>query len=388
MKQFDQTLTRTGTACFKWDYRKQFFGREDVLPMSVADMDFLSPPAVIEALKARVGHGTFGYTGYTKEYLQAIADWNQKRYGWEVDPDWIMEVPGVIVGMHLAIQALTDEGDRILTFSPVYNPFFDAVKRNNRTLVISELKLTKEGRYKIDWEDLEKKLKNGVRLLLWCNPHNPIGRVWTEEEQTKLAKLCRKYGTRIISDEIHADIIYSGHKHLPIASLGEKVSDITITLASPGKTFNIQGLHCASVICSKRKVLKKIRDAKHRNGLYHGNALSMAAHEAAYRLGADWLDELLVYLQGNLGLLRERIQSLPNIRLIEPEGTYVAWLDCREMNMKPDELHAFFLEKAKLGLIKGETYGKGGEGFMRLNFAVPRSVLEQAMAQIDIALSN
>lgn len=382
MAQFDQALDRTGTASFKWDFRKQFFGREDILPLSVADMDFMSPPVVIEALHQRVSHGLFGYTGYTEGFLQSIVDWHGQRHDWEIDPEWILEVPGVIPGMHMAIQALSDEEDRILTFSPVYNPFFDAVKRNDRTLVISKLEF-KKGRYKIDWDDLEKKLKTGVRLLLWCNPHNPIGRVWTEEEQSKLAKMCRKFGTRIISDEIHADIIYSGHKHVPMASLGEKVSDMTITLTSPGKSFNLQALHCAALICSKKKLLKKISNVKHQMGLYHGNALSMVAHEAAYRHGGEWLDELLNYLEGNRALLRERIEAIPNIRLVEPEGTYVGWLDFRDMDLRADELHSFCMEKAKLGLIKGETYGAGGEGFMRLNFAVPRHILEQAMDQLE-----
>lgn len=383
MTGFDTIINRKGSQCYKWDYLDQFFGDDGILPLTVADMDFATPVPIIAALQERLNHPIFGYTGPGPGYLPAIAKWMHQRHGWEVSSEWLVDVPGVIPAMHFCIQSFTAPGDQIVVQPPVYDPFFQAVKCNNRSLVMNPL-LLEEGQYKIDFEHLEDCFKQGAKMLLFCSPHNPVGRVWTTDELRQLLALCARYKVWLISDEIHHDIIYSGAKHVMVGALAEDF-DRVITLTSPGKTFNIQGLQCAAVILPDGAHKKLFLEAKHRNGLYLSHTLSMIAYEAAYTSGAPWLEKLLAYLEENLQLLKSAFATSNTIDLIVPEGTYVAWLDMRELHMDSLALKDFFVEKAKVGLQKGVVYGDQGDGFMRINFALPKHQLEQALDRIITA---
>ncbi|UFT98201.1 pyridoxal phosphate-dependent aminotransferase [Radiobacillus kanasensis] len=387
MATFDKVLNRRNTKSAKWDLVKKLYGSDDVIPMWVADMDFPVPSAVTEALSERVSHQVYGYTLTDSNVDEAILHWVQSRHQWNIKKDWLLYSPGVITTLHIAVQAFTDHGDSLLIQTPVYPPFYDLVNLHDRTLLTNPLEL-KDGKYEINFEHLETQFKKGVKAFILSNPHNPVGRVWTKEELTRIAELCIQYDVLILSDEIHADLIHRPNTHIPIASLGEEVAHRTVTCMSPTKTFNMAGLRISFAVISDKE--KKLLLKKHfkKQGLGILNTMGILALEAAYQHGKPWLEELLDVLETNIYLVKEAFSSRKEITLIEPEGTYLLWLDCRAMGLDQKELKQFMQEEAKVGLNDGVTFGDEGEGFMRINVACPTETLQIGLKRIVDALDK
>ncbi|MFU1796802.1 MalY/PatB family protein [Paenibacillus azoreducens] len=386
---FDKPVSRQQTGCDKWDNMKHIFGTSDALPMWVADMDFESPPSVIEALRQRVEHGVFGYTMQTDEYKQSIVDWMKQRHGWEIEPDWIVFCPGVVPALTFAVQAFTRAGDKVVIQPPVYPPFHSVVEDQGRELVLNPLKY-ENGRYSLDLEGLEQILNNGpIKMLILCSPHNPVGRVWEHEELEALIHLCARHGVLIVSDEIHADLVYAKNTHTPLAKLSGDAARRSIICTAPSKTFNIAGLNTSNIIIPDpdiRSAYQKTLEIYHVGTI---SALGSAATQAAYTGGGEWLDELLNYLQGNIDYALDYItKHMPEIKAYRPEATYLLWLDFRELGMTKNELSDFLLTKAKLALNKGTAFGVGGEGFMRMNIACPKDMVVEAMNRLDTAMQE
>ncbi len=379
---FDQIIDRRSTESIKWNW----YG-SDVLPMWVADMDFRSPEPVIEALHRRVDHGVFGYGGAPKGLLEAIQAHLLKRQSWNVSDTDIRFVSGVVTGFTHAIYCLTQPGDKVMIQTPAYPPFLVSAKEAGRELVINELVREEDGRYIVDFDDFEEKASSGVRLFILCNPQNPTGRVFLEDELTAMAEICLKYDILICSDEIHADLVFSEAHHIPIASLSPDVSKQTVTYFAPSKTFNLAGLS-SSVFIAQNSELRETLSKKMRMLLGHPNILGLNAALAAYQYGGDWLDKVMLYLEANRDYLVDFIQrDLPGVKMWTPEGTYLGWLDCSELDLDTSP-QAFFLEKAKVGLNDGRDFGEAGEDFVRLNFGCPRGLLAQGLTQMGSALSE
>ena len=383
---FDKVYERRNTGSIKYDSKLKGINADNLIPMWIADMDFKSPPAVEKALLDITKHGFFGYTDTDSDFDTVLCNWYHRHMKWAIQPEWIIKTPGVMFGISAAIRALTDPSDSILICQPVYYPFEKTILANGRHLVVSELLLI-DGQYTFDFEDIEHKIvQNNVKMFLLCSPHNPIGRVWTEYELKKIGDICLRHGVYIVSDEIHCDFIYSGFRHVPIASLSDEISKITITCLAPTKTFNLAGLQAASIIVPNNNLRKKIRETCLSTGYSHLNIMTIAATKAAYQHGDEWLKELLTYLQGNIAVLKDAFPKQCDISLIQPEGTYLMWLDCRKLGLKDEELRTLFLEKAGVWLHSGSTFGIGGSGFMRMNIACPRITLETAVHRIKQAL--
>lgn len=383
---FDEIIDRRNTYSLKWDYCMERFGKDDILPMWVADMDFKSPDEVIEAIKLRAEHGVFGYTGISEKLSDALINWMQRRNRWTIEKQWIIHSPGVVTSINISILAFTDVGDKILIQSPVYYPFYSSITDNNRQLIVNSLK-DNNGHYGIDFEELEKKLCSDVKMMIFCSPHNPIGRVWNVDELEQVAKLCLKYNVLLISDEIHSDLVYKGYRHIPIASLSEEVLNNSITLISPTKTFNLAGLSESVAIIANSELRKRFIKTLNRTGAGMLNIFGLAAAEAAYAHCEGWLEELMMYLQSNLQTLTDYFnKNIPRIKVIRPEATYLAWLDCKELPVAADKLKGFFTFKAKVGLNDGITFGKEGTGFLRINFACPRVLLLEGLERIKNAV--
>ncbi len=381
---FDTVHNRIGTGSIKYE-QSMTPSPQSIIPMWIADMDFKAPPTVTEALNRAVEHGIFGYTLTDNEYDELIISWYAKRMEWEIRPEWILKTPGVMFAIAASIIALTDPGDAVLICQPVYYPFAKVITENNRRLIVSEL-LFNNGRYEIDFTDLEEKIvKSSVKLFLICSPHNPVGRVWTKEELKHIGEICLRHDVIIISDEIHSDFIFEG-RHTPIASLSKELADRTITCTSPTKTFNLAGLQAANIVVSNDKLRSKVRKACLATGYSNLNTMAIVATKAAYREGEAWLNKLLSYLKDNYNVLKSTFSERSNISLIHPEGTYLAWLDCRRMNRSDRELEDFFTNQAGVRLHLGTTFGAGGSGFVRMNIACPRSVLLEAITRIEKAL--
>ncbi len=381
---FDTVHNRIGTGSIKYE-QSMTPSPQSIIPMWIADMDFKAPPTVTEALNRAVEHGIFGYTLTDNEYDELIISWYAKRMEWEIRPEWILKTPGVMFAIAASIIALTDPGDAVLICQPVYYPFAKVITENNRRLIVSEL-LFNNGRYEIDFTDLEEKIvKSSVKLFLICSPHNPVGRVWTKEELKHIGEICLRHDVIVISDEIHSDFIFEG-RHTPIASLSKELADRTITCTSPTKTFNLAGLQAANIIISNDNLRSKVRKACLATGYSNLNTMAIVAAKAAYKDGEAWLDELLSYLKDNYNVLKSTFSERSNISLIHPEGTYLAWLDCRRMNRSDRELKDFFTNQAGIRLHLGTTFGAGGGGFVRMNIACPHSVLPEAVTRIEKAL--
>lgn len=382
---FDLSVKREGTNCFKWENNKEVFGTDDLIPMWVADMDFRSPPEIIEALTKRSQHGIFGYTFHSKKYYDCIIDWQKEQFNWEITRESIINTPGIVPGLNIALQALTQKGDKIAFLTPVYDPFFNSIQNNERIPVNSDLSYTGSS-YKIDFIDLDKKLKN-AEILLLCSPHNPVGRVWTREELERLAEICLRNKVLIISDEIHSDLVFENYEHLPIAQLSRAVSDITITFNAPSKTFNVAGLATSYAIIENEKIRSLYNDAIKKLWLRSGNIYGLLALEKAYSYGREWLQLLLKYLQGNLQYLENFFSTnLPQIKPVKTEGTYLSWLDYQDLNMEEEQFSELLIKKARVGLNRGSQYGAAGRGFMRLNFGCPRALLATGLERIHQAL--
>lgn len=384
---FDTVPNRRGTNCFKYDFAREMGMPEDVLPLWVADMDFPTAPAVLERLHALAEHGIFGYTGVKDAYFSAVHNWYAQRFGWETQRSWLVTTPGVVFAIAIAIRAFTKKGDAILIQQPVYYPFANKVTENDRQLVVNPLVL-KNGRYEMDFADMERKIVDyHVKMLLLCSPHNPVGRVWTKEELLRVGEICQKYGVLVVSDEIHADFTYAGHTHRVFASVKSEFADFTITCTAPSKTFNLAGLQNSNIFIPNRQLRHAYKKELSACGCGGTNCMGMAACQAAYEAGADWLEQLKQYLAGNLAYIRQFLrEKLPDIALIEPEGTYLVWLDLRKLGLTEQQQRQLIVQDAKLWLDTGTLFGQGGEGFERINIACPRTTIEQAMQRLEHAV--
>lgn len=388
MNNFDEIIDRKNTNSVKWDLCEERFGKSDILPMWVADMDFASPPQVCDAILKRAEHRVYGYTHVSNELNQAIKIWYTKRNAWEIDTNWIVHTPGVVSSINIAILSLTNENDKILVQTPVYYPFFSCIEGNKRILIKNSLE-NSNGYYKINFEDLENKLKDGVKLMILCSPHNPVGRVWKKEELERVANLCLQNNVLLISDEIHSDLVYKGHKHIPIASLSEEIQKNTITLHSPTKTFNLAGLSHSMAFIPNDIFREKFISTMNRIGAGMLNTFGLTAAHAAFSYGEPWLEDLIEYLTGNLKIIVEYFEkNIPEIKVVMPESTYLAWLDCREIIEKVGNLEKFFVEKAGVGLNDGLIFGDDGKGYSRINFACPRELLIKGLQLIESAIKN
>ena len=384
---FDTVPNRRGTNCFKYDFAREMGMPEDVLPLWVADMDFPTAPAVLERLHALAEHGIFGYTGVKDAYFSAVHNWYAQRFSWETQRSWLVTTPGVVFAIAIAIRAFTQKGDAILIQQPVYYPFANKVTENDRQLVVNPLVL-KNGRYEMDFADMERKIVDyHVKMLLLCSPHNPVGRVWTKEELLRVGEICQKHGVLVVSDEIHADFTYAGHTHRVFASLKSEFADFTITCTAPSKTFNLAGLQNSNIFIPNRQLRHAYKKELSACGCGGTNCMGMAACQAAYEAGADWLEQLKQYLAGNLAYIRQFLrEKLPDIALIEPDGTYLVWLDLRKLGLTEQQQRQLIVQDAKLWLDTGTLFGQGGEGFERINIACPRTTIEQAMQRLERAV--
>lgn len=385
MFPFDRVIDRRGTLSVKWDDVHRVFGHEDVWPMWVADMDFPAPKEVQEALRQRVEHGVFGYTVIPDSLKEAVCQWLERRHDWTIDPSWLVFAHGVVPAVAAAIEAFSEPGDRIIVFSPVYRPLFDLVRRHDRTLLFSPLRL-EEDNYAIDWDDLERKLPD-AKLLILCHPHNPGGKSWTKEELERLGELCLKHGVFVLSDEIHADLTLPPAKHTPFASLHPELAAQSATFRAPTKTFNLAGLQAAEVILPDESRRRAFRRVQQRHGFFTLNAFAIVGAEAAYRHGGPWLDALLDYLRQNIDMTVAYLaEHLPQLRPIRPQATYLVWIDCRGLGLSEAELKKRLLEKGKLAVEFGSKFGQEGVGFIRLNIACPRPTLEEGLRRLATAL--
>jgi cysteine-S-conjugate beta-lyase len=382
---FDKIINREGTHCIKWDARKRIFGREDILPMWVADMDFETPGFIVDAIHQRSAHPVYGYSFRGDSYFQAVTGWLKRRHRWPVKKEWISFSPGVVAGLTVAIRAFSQKGDGIIVQPPVYYPFFNSVKGSGRIIVENPLK-QKNKMYFFDLKDLSAKVDEKTKILILCNPHNPGGMVWEKEELRKLSEFCLENGILVISDEIHSDLVFSGHTHTPTASLSEKIALNTIACIAPSKTFNIAGLASSVVIIPDKKKREQYEQKMAVGHLNMGNIFGSVALEAAYTHGDEWVDHLVHYLEENSQFLESFIENeIPGIKTMKPEGTYLAWLDFRNYGMSDKELSEYLVDKAKIGLNNGAKFGTGGEGWMRLNFGCPRKVLEEGLIRLKYA---
>jgi len=386
---FDDIIERAGTDCYKWDARGMVFGNPDVLPLSVADMDLPCPPAVTQAVQARAAHPVYGYGVHPGSYYQSAIGWFRRRHGWDIERAWMVNTPGVVPALAFGIRAFAQMGGGVVIQTPVYKPFHDLVTMNSRRVEANRL-LLRDGRYEIDFTDLDARLAlPDVSLLLFCSPHNPVGRVWRRDELERVVQLCRRHGVVLMSDEIHCDLVYPSATHIPTLSLGPEAAACTLANVAPSKTFNIAGLTTALLVAPDAALRERYTAAQYACGLWMANFFGVTALEAAYNEGEAWLDELLAYLQGNLNLIRGYLaQHIPGIRLIEPQATYLAWLDCRGLNLPQDELAKLFIERAGLGLDNGERCGPDGGGFMRLNNALPQPRLLEALQRLERAIKE
>lgn len=384
---FDTVLDRRHTNSVKWDLADELTGVPDVLPMWVADMDFPAPEPVLDALRRRIDHGILGYSMIPESCYEAVMAWAQQRHNWTLEKEWIVFTSGVVPAIHHLVMAWTQPGDRVVVQPPVYYPFFKAARVNQCEMVENPLRLA-EGRYLMDFDQLEQVLDDRAKVLVLCSPHNPVGRLWTPQELTRLGELCLKHDVLVCSDEIHWDLALYDHRHTPTASVSEAIAQNTITLIAPNKTFNLAGVSIAMAIIPNPRLRERFVRMQAELGIHvHGNLLGAIAAEAAYRHGAAWLDELRLYIQGNLEFLQEYLaQQLPQLRLVPPEGTYLAWLDCRALGLDDAELKRFMLCDGKVWCNDGPTFGPGGSGFQRLNLACPRSILRQALERLERAV--
>ncbi len=385
---FDSILERSDNECNKYSFFPDVMGKDDVLPMGVADMDFPAGDFILNAITERVENGDLGYTWKTVNFWEAICGWLKRQHQWDVKHDWLVYTPGVVPGVVFGLLTLTKEGDGVLFQTPAYQCFADVVVRNGRVPLTNSLVQDDNGRYEIDFDDFENKLKQ-AKVFVLCNPQNPTGRVFSRDELLKMGELCLKYNVPIISDEIHMDFVYSPGRHLPIAALSKELAECTITITAPSKSFNIAGLCTAYAVISNEDIRNRYHDEIlkiHCDGV---NVFGLIALKAAYHHGAEWMEQLKKYLEENIILVKEFLaQNLRNIKCVEPESTFLLWLDFRQCGMCHDELNQFLLDEAKLGFNDGKIYGSDGEGFMRMNIGAPRSVIIQALTQLKQAFDQ
>ncbi|HUW92505.1 MAG TPA: PatB family C-S lyase [Bacteroidales bacterium] len=388
MWNFDEIINREGTDCIKYDWRKEVFGKADVIPMWVADMDFKTPSFITEAISGRIKHEILGYSFRPDSYFDAFIRWVSEHHRWDIKREWIEFSPGVVPALNMCTLAFTNAGDEIIIQPPVYTPFHRAVKDHGRKLLYNNLKETAGG-WVMDYEGLRKIITPATRLIIISNPHNPVGRAWHLSELSELVDICYSMGIIILSDEIHSDLMLPGNVHVPVASISDRAASITVTCMAPSKTFNLAGLSTSSMIIQDPGLREKYKSVLEGLHMHLGNIFGDIASEAAYSHGSEWLSDMLQYIQGNVDLVLDYCHELiPQIKPVKPEATYMMWLDCRLMGLGGKELQRFFVEKAGVGMNEGSAFGPGGEGFMRINLACPRSVVEKALKQIDQAINS
>jgi cysteine-S-conjugate beta-lyase len=378
---FDQPIDRAGTGSVKVDGLKDYFGSHKLIPMWVADMDFQVPGCVTKAIRQRADHPVFGYTLVTQDFYSAIKIWLKSRHGWDVKDEWVVFSPGIVPALSMSVLAYTGPGDKVLLQPPVYPPFFTSIGDNKRIIVNNQL-LEVDGAYTIDFNDLEVKLSQGVKLMFFCNPHNPVGRVWTKKEVQQVVYLCNKYNVILVSDEIHSDLVLPGNSHIPAAMSGEDYGNLVICMA-PSKTFNLAGLASAFLVIPNDKLRSQIKGIIDNLHIHSGNIFGLVALQAAYQGGGEWLENLITYLQANFDTLTDFFsENLPEIRPVSMEGTYLVWLDCRKTGLNDLKLKRFFIKDAGIAMNPGPSFGPGGNGFFRMNIACPRSTLNLALDKI------
>ncbi len=391
---FDRICDRSNTNCVKWDAAPSLFGTQDVIPMWVADMDFPAAQPIIEAIRRRSQHEFLGYTRPGMELINLIVERTQRKFNWKIEPEWIVFTPGVIPALHTAIRALTHPGDEIILQEPVYHPFFPAIAANGCQKINNALKLAR-GQYRIDYDDLATKFRSRadmhsrrhrIKAAILCNPHNPVGRVWSPDELARFGEILIENGAVVIADEIHCEILFQGYRHTPFATLSEEFAQNSITCMAPSKTFNLAGLHASHIIIPNQKLRNSFIDLM--SGIIPGpNIFGLVAMEAAYRYGDEWLAQLLDYLQANLDFLLDYFsKSIPEIKVVKPQGTYLVWLDCRGLGLDNARLRKLMCEQARVGLDDGYIFGAAGSGFQRMNIACPRPLLEEALRRIELAV--
>jgi len=386
---FDRGFNHEIKDSLKWNTVKRISDKQDIVPMWIADMDFETVPEVKKAIIERATQGIYGYSEMKDEYFESLSEWTKKRYNWEIKKEWLCFSPGVVTGINLAIRALTHPGDRVLIQTPVYSPFFGAVTRSGCELVSSSLKLV-NGKYKMDFDDLEEKLKDErTKIMVLCNPHNPVGRAWTRDELIKLGEICIKNNIIVISDEIHSDLVYKGHKYTPFASISKEFEQNSIICTAPSKTFNLAGLQSSNIIISNENFRREYKIALENIEVSRLNVFGMVACETAYKYGESWLEELLDYLEENKELVKKRIENrIPKLKLIEPEATYLLWIDCSDLGLNDEELKKFMTEKAGILLNDGSSFGEEGKGFQRMNIACTKNTLEEALNRLEKAVNS
>ena len=384
---FDRVIDRRGTDCVKFDFAVEHGLPADVLPLWVADMDFPAPPEVLDALRGCVDHGIFGYTGQKADYYDIVRGWFETRFHWHTESEWIVPTPGVVFALAAAVRGLTEPGDGVLIQPPVYPPFFRVVKQNDRRLVECPLVL-RDGRYGVDFDAFERAVAdNGVKLFILCSPHNPTGRVWTMEELRRMGEICLRHGVIVVSDEIHCDFTWPEHPHTPFIQAVPEMAERALVCTAPSKTFNLAGLQASNAFIPGRELRERFAAEVRRTGWGGLNGMGQAACKAAYLHGADWLDALKDYLRGNVDFMRDYLKErLPMLKLIEPEGTYLTWVDFSALNMTPEQLHDLVAERAKLWLDDGSIFGTPGEQFQRFVLACPRATLAEALDRLRRAI--
>ncbi|WP_029902676.1 MalY/PatB family protein [Prevotella sp. 10(H)] len=378
---FDEIIQRRNSNSYKWDSAKD----NDVLPMWVADMDFRTAPAVIDALHRRVEHGVFGYTKVPVYYYQATIDWFNRRHNFTINKEWILFTSGVVPALSSVIKALTVPGDKVLVQTPVYNCFFSSIRNDECEMVANKL-VYKEGTYSIDFDDLERKAADPrVKLMLLCSPHNPVGRVWKRGELERIGKICLQNNVIVISDEIHCDLVYEGYAHVPFASISEQFLQNSVTCIAPTKTFNLAGIQVANIIAADEEIRRKIDKALNVNEVCEINCFAVEALTAAYNEGEEWLEELKTYLYSNYEYLKDFFtKNLPHLPVTKLEATYLVWIDCRSLKQTSKEISEMLLNKEKLWINEGMMYGAAGEGFIRINIACPRSLLVEGLNRLKV----
>lgn len=386
---FDEIVDRRNTDCLKYDFAVERGKPADVLPLWVADMDFRTAPGIIERAVADASFGIYGYTENKEDYFRAIADWYETYFDWKVERKWLVKTPGIVFAIGVAVQALTKPGEAVMIQQPVYYPFSEVIQDSGRKLVNSPLVL-QNGHYEIDFADFEQKIVDEkVKLFVLCSPHNPVGRVWRKEELQRIGDICLKYGVKVVSDEIHSDFVYEGGRHYVFTTVDERFADISIICTAPSKTFNLAGLQVSNIFIPNPQIRKAFKKQVSAVGYSQVNMIGLHACKAAYETGREWLEELKQYLKGNLDYVRGYLQEkLPQIKLIEPEGTYLIWLDCRGLGLTEEKLEHLIVQEAKLWLDSGAIFGVDGEGFERINIACPRAVLEEALKRLKAAVDT
>jgi cystathionine beta-lyase len=398
---FDVEVDRRNSNSVKWEFMQsgkdlltfehtqRFFGDDRILPMWVADMDFKCPQPVVDALTARAQHGIYGYSAPTQEFYRSVVQWMQRRHGWEISPEWICITPGVVPALNMLVRAFVSYGDRVLIQPPVYYPFYGAIENNNAELALNPL-VYRDGRYRMDFKCLEVSCSDPkVKLAILCNPHNPVGRVWTREELTQFGEICIDNNVLVVSDEIHGDLIYKGHTFTPFANVSEVFARNSATCTSPSKTFNLAGLQTSCIVIPNHDLRSRFERILQSNGLFGIGTFGVVALQAAYDHGEEWLVQLLEYIEGNLDYLEQYVaEHIPQLTVVRPEGTYLVWLDCRRLQLGKWELKRFMLEEARVYLDEGFIFGPEGEGFERINIACPRAVLVEALDRIRQAVGG